>query len=338
MKNFLAVPLALACSFTAAYAQTPFQPASRFQSALDPATCAPVQVADLPVHVVGSQAFVPLMVNHQKLLLLLDTGGYVTSLTPDAVTRLAMPASNHAGMGMIGVGGAYVARVVQASDVTYLGHDVGSLPFPVLPDSNIGDDQKVDGIFGANFLSAYDVELDLGAHHVRFFKQAAGCDEAAPSWAGEATKLTAVSAGQNLLMIPVQVNGVTLNAVVDTGSEDTLISHEAAAAAGVDDAALKGDEEITEEGIGASSARMHRFGSISVGGATVRSPVLAVSVPPGEGRGPALVAALDTDSGEHVKVDVILGADFLFKHRVWLGYHHSAVYVENTPTQLASAE
>jgi predicted aspartyl protease len=290
--------------------------------------CSQKPAGEVDLHLTREQAFVGLKVNNATLNLLLDTGDFVTALTPEAVQRLALPESNQPRLTMTGIGGAYQAPIVEAADVQYLDHHLSRLPFAVLPDSEFRPDEGTDGLFGANFLSAYDVELDFPEHRMRFYEAALGCEGAAPGWISGATRLPATDAGHQLLLIPVRVNGHKMNALIDTGSEDTSITQSAAAELGVTEAAMRGDDEITEQGLGESSERMHRFQSITIGGTTFQNPVLAVDAAPTPLQYSATVAAMSALPENHHSIDVILGANFLFRTRLFLAYKHGAVYIQ----------
>ncbi len=292
------------------------------------ALCSPAPIGEMPLQVRGMQAFVPLTVNHTTLRLLLDTGDFVTALTPETAARLDLPESFRPKLRMTGIGGAYSAPVVEASDVQYLSAHVTDIPFAVLPPSGQPAAPGVDGLFGANFLSAYDVELDFAAGRMRFYDQPAGCRGFGPGWAGPVTRLPAANAGRDLLLIPIRVNGTQFNALIDTGSEDTSITRRAALALGLDEASLARDSAITEYGIGETTMRQHRFASLSIGSAHFADPMLSVESGPGLLQSPAMLAALSALPTAHQDVDVILGANFLFKRRIWLAYHHGAVFIE----------
>jgi predicted aspartyl protease len=303
------------------------QPAAAF--AMQTASqCDARPAGELDIHRRGEQAFVTIAVNGKNLNLLLDTGDFVTSLTPEAATRLALPASSEPGLQMTGIGGAYVAPVVEAADVQYLGEHVSNVPFPVLPGSEFRPEEHIDGLFGANFLSAYEVEMDFPAGKLRFYRHNAGCGSTGPAWVAQATRLTATNAGHDLLLIPVSINGVELNAMIDTGSEDTSITRDAAQALGLTDAAMRGDQQITEQGLGESTERLHRFDSISIGSATFARPVLAV-----DDQESPIEANVATQTAAampvpHRGVDVILGANFLFQKRIFVAYDRGEVMID----------
>jgi hypothetical protein len=252
----------------------------------------------------------------------------VTALTPEAVSRLGLPQANRPRLQMTGIGGGYQAPIVQAAKVEYVNHYMQNLPFAVLPDSEFRPEEHTDGLFGANFLSAYEVELDFPAGKMRFFDSPAGCDAGFPAWTEGATRLQAKDAGYQLLLIPVRVNGVELNALIDTGSEDTSITQSAAAALGITTAAMRNDQEITEQGLGESSERLHRFASITIGGTTFPNPVLAVDAAPSPLQSAAVAEAMSALPENHRTIDVILGANYLFKTRLFLAYKHAAVFIQ----------
>jgi len=292
------------------------------------AQCTRSPVGEVQMRMTREQAFVPLKVNNATVNLLLDTGDFVTALTPEAVNRLALPESDRPRLQMTGIGGGYQAPIVQAADVQYLDHHLQNLPFAVLPDGEFQPEEHTDGLFGANFLSAYEVELDFPAGKMRFYDSAAGCTSVAPTWTAGATRLQATDAGYHLLLIPVQVNGVTLNALIDTGSEDTSITQSAAAALGITQAAMSHDREITEQGLGDSNERLHRFASISIGGTTIPNPDLAVDSAPSPLQSAVVAEAMSALPENHRNIDVILGANYLFKTRLFLAYKHGAVYIQ----------
>jgi predicted aspartyl protease len=298
-----------------------------YNGAVD-AACTGQPAGEMALRLKGDQAFVTLSVNNSSLNLLLDTGDFVTSLNPSAVRRLDLPASTEASVQMTGIGGVYAAPVVEASDVTYLNQHVSDISFPVLPASEFRPDEHVDGLFGANFLSAYGVEMDFPGHKLRFFKAGSNCSNNAPAWTAHATRLQATDAGHQLLMIPVTINGVQLNALIDTGSEDTSITRDAAASIGITSASMRGDDQITEQGLGVSTERMHKFNSITIGNSTFAHPVLAVDDEASPIEQNVRVATDNAMPVGHSGVDVILGANFLFQKRIFIDYAQGAVFVE----------
>jgi len=289
--------------------------------------CTNTPAGTMPVRVSGDQAFVPLTVNRSKLNLLLDTADFVTSLTPGAARRLSLPPSTSAGVQMNGIAGTYQAPVVQAADVQYLGHHVNNLPFAVLPSGEFAPSEHTDGLFGANFLSAYNVEIDFAGKQMSFYGAASNCGWSGPSWTASATPVPATDVGNHVLLIPIHVNGIAMNALIDTGSEDTSITARAAASLGVSRGSTQHDEVVDEHGLGDTSSRMHHFNSITIGSTTFKSPVLAVDSGPSILPSARISAAMQALPASHRGLDVILGANFLFKKKIYLAYQQHEVFI-----------
>jgi len=289
--------------------------------------CTNAPAGSMPVRLQGDAAYVPLDVNGSKLNLLLDTADFVTSVTPQAAKRLSLPASSKPGVQMTGIDGTYHAPMVQAAKIQFLDHRVNNLPVPVLPASEFAPSEHTDGLFGANFLSAYNVEIDFAGKLMRFYGTSPNCDAAAPEWTASAKPVPATDVGNHVLLIPIHVNGVAMNALIDTGSEDTSITARAAASLGVSKASTGKDEQVTEHGIGDTSSRMHHFDSITIGSTTFKSPVLAIDGGPSILQSAKVSQAMAALPASHRGLDVILGANFLFKKKIYLAYQQHQVFI-----------
>jgi predicted aspartyl protease len=310
-----------------------------------------------PLHIRGDQAFISLPINRSSVNMLLDTGDFVTALTPEASRRLALPASSRPRIQMTGLTGAYEASVVDAENVQFVGRDLKNLSFPVLPEGEFAPSEHTDGLFGANYLSAYDVDMDFAGKQLSFYGTANTCGWSGPRWTATAVKYFATNIGYHLLLIPIRVNGVELNALIDTGSEETSITAAAAATLGVTKAQTRHDQDVNESGLGVTSSRLHVFDSIQIGSTTFQRPKLAVddgpsiqqeqnissASPQQPGVTHKLAAVLGPNPANkqemivtfqrhamfsgHGQLDVILGADFMFKKKFYLAYHQNAVYI-----------
>ena len=111
-----------------------------------------------------------------------------------------------------------------------------------------------------------------------------------------------------MMAVATVLNGHTLSALLDSGASYTMIGDAAAQASGYV-AGLAGQQTAHLAGIGddrptASTARFH---SLTAGGDTLVDPTLLV--------GP--VAAY---------TDMMLGADFLRHHRVWIPADADAIW------------
>ena len=249
--------------------------------------------------------FVTLLANGHPVTLILDTGAERTVLTPAAAERIgAERPSVEFPRHLSGIDGGLASREVElrsfaAGSLLIPWHRVLVAPITmarVFP-------TPLDGLLGADVLSDFDIDLDLPHHEMTFYDKQT-CPTAAPDWRGPYVSLeTGFSRGERLFF-PVRLDGHSLTALIDTGSQRTALSTEAAHALGLSETLLAHDRPVTTQGIAAGPlpARVHRFGKLQVGTAVIANP-------------DALV--IDLILGE---ADMLLGIDFLLPRRLWLSY------------------
>src|SRR5205814_3155776 len=104
------------------------------------------------------------------------------------------------------------------------------------------------------------------------------------------------------LFFSVQLDGHRLTAVIDTGSQVTVLATASARALGVSEEQLLRDRSVTTQGVVGEplSARVHRFARLDIGALIVRNPEVVVT---------------DLKLNE---ADIVLGVDFLSSRRLWL--------------------
>lgn len=164
----------------------------------------------------------------------------------------------------------------------------------------------VEGIVGLDILRDYDIDLDL-PHARMTLNTAAYCDGPPPGWDAPATAVSVEHRNLSArhMMMPVTLNGRALTALLDSGASITMIGTPSAQDAipipGITDSI---SFSITGFGENAGSVmqeeRIFQFHSIVIAGETILNPDI-------------LVGAVSPLAG-----DMILGADFLHQHRVWI--------------------
>jgi predicted aspartyl protease len=109
----------------------------------------------------------------------------------------------------------------------------------------------------------------------------------------------------------VQLDGHPVAAIIDTGATGSVVSFEAAKAAGVDTAALQADRAVPVAGMNKTGVqtRVHRFQLLDIGGLVIADPRLGVQdlVYPG--------------------ATMVLGEDLLRRHRVYISYSSRRVFI-----------
>jgi hypothetical protein len=154
--------------------------------------------------------------------LILDTGAEETVLTAGAGARLGLnshyeyPRNLHSLSGGIVTGEARIERLaLGGATTTGFIVLVGSLSLPS-PEA-----VQADGLLGGDFLSEFDVDLDLFDGRLELYRR--GCASARPPWLGAYTAITANRSIDDRLFFPVDLDGHELFAIIDTGAQASTI-------------------------------------------------------------------------------------------------------------------
>lgn len=247
-----------------------------------------------------------------------DTGATDSVLTSRFVQTAGLT-SAFTGSSVSGIGGTDTSRIVVAPTLTIgsaSGHDVifDEIPYLSVHRSN---GAPVDGLFGGDFLSNYDIDLDLGAERIGIY------------WTEHCDGADFQPFGQSSFSVPMDrplptrasvellIDGRPLTFLLDSGASTTFISAASARLLGVTPAMLAADPLTLTEGVGARkvATRLHRFRQLRLGPERVEAPVLAVY-----------------DGQVN-----ILGGDFLRRNRVWISYAVHRLFIQPRPSLLAVA-
>lgn len=317
MRGALAPALASALGlWLAAIAAAPAAGACRFD------TVAEIRLPPVPGPLVVSAAL-----DGSPVRLVLDSGAERSLLSDVTVARLGLRLDPWTASGLRGIGGETRHRDAQVGTLRIgtleLRRPLGpirSLPVvPALPGN------RIDGLLGADLMADLDIEVTGGGLRVALHR-AAGCDaataRAALGWATATLPSEAVRPG--LFVVPVTVAGRTLRALIDTGSEITVLDDRAAAAlglhvsapAGAGQGAGQGALRGTARGVGpaAVTLQLAEAGPLTV--ATDDGGALAL------GAGPVWVGRLPATG-----FDLLVGTDRLRALHLWLSHAARAVFL-----------
>jgi predicted aspartyl protease len=273
--------------------------------------CRPGRPVELAVTPMGNVPIVTLIINGLSANFLFDTGAERTILTAPAARRLGVVPHYEYARRMRSLGGA-----MAGGDARLRSLDLGGT---VLPDVRIlvgpvslpmVGGEPIDGLLGADFLADFEVDLDLARRRVLLYQKPA-CPIAAPAWSEPSTTIRANRSLHDRLFFPVSLDGHRLAALIDTGAQLTALDATSAAALGVTVTSLARDPVATLRGAAAEivKSRAHRFAQLDIDGEVLRDPVIVV-----------------TNLGLQ-DADLVLGADFLRSHRVWLSYGSHLIFV-----------
>jgi len=267
-----------------------------------------------------NQKGIPLVrgtVNGVPVLFIVDTGATFSLLAPGMVEMLHLR-DLHATMPLQGVGGTIMAEAVQADRVG-LGSGIAKDVLFLTGERGFGatlpGGPPIAGLFGGDFLSHYDLLLNLPHRMMALYSTSRACETPHPNWPMPYYKVPISYARNNstAVLVTPALNGHSIELQLDTGASVTLVTREQALAAGVTAAALAADPKGHVRGIGRerTETAMHRFDSFALGDLAYAQPRLEVA---------------DVLHG-------LLGENFLRHHRIWIphAYHWMLVQPVDAP-------
>ena len=282
------------------------------------AGCVIQQRATIPMQIVQGMLLVPVMVNDIEATFILDTGASRSVVTREATRHLNLARDPWVGTTMMGVGG--VERLPNANPRSLslggvplvrrtLSHDT-SLTVGTLPHSQ-AEGRVVDGLLGRDFLSVFDLMLDMPNRTVTLIA-VSGCAGNFLPWAAPYVAIPAENPMEDALVLSVTLDGVRLRALLDTGAGVSLIAAPGMVRLGLTLAQLENDPRQAVSGLGARTVAMHRhaFRTLLVGPLTTLRPTFWVA--------PIRLTPI---------VDMLLGADWLADKTVWISFATKQVFV-----------
>ncbi len=276
----------------------------------DQKSCSLKTAADLKLLPDAVSPTVEAELNGRKVALLIDTGGATSMVTPSAADSFDLRPAQfdpHADLG--GVGGRDEVPIVTLHDLM-LGHGhARNLDLPV-GSSLRGrvDGLPLIGLFGADYLSAYDVDIDVPKHHFGLYDLQQCGSEIDPiegSYFEVPFRLE-----KTAIRLEIKINGVPVQAVLDTGAPQTLIDLADAQRIGLTRGSLAVDKvyRANADAMDQTDMVAHRFDSLEVGAERFKNFRFTVA---------------DTYLG-----DTLLGDDFFAHNRVWISYPRQMLYIQ----------
>jgi predicted aspartyl protease len=282
----------------------------------DAPRCTYVEVADMPLKYVG-QGLVPAVdgvIDGAPAVMLVDTGAFDTQLTMNAVAKRDL-IMHMTGRYVEGVGGSsrlYAARIGEFA-IGPVKSQRKRLDLYVIGETTFTP--AFDALVGAPFLLQADMEFDLRAKHMKFFRpQDCGRDTPLNYWKEE-TVVVPFEFSRSTSPNPhftVLVNGKELDAMIDTGAANSFLTLRGARKLGID---------VKAEGV----TRLGDTGGIgSDRAAQWTAPVKSVQIG-GETIGGAELSIVDVQS--QLDAELLLGQDFLRAHRVLFAMSQRKLYI-----------
>ena len=274
-------------------------------------TCKIVPVLTVTLGYAEGLATAQARIDGVEVTLGIDTGAQ-TLVTPQTASRLHLLRDARHRTREIGATAVTIASNVLIRDFEFAGRHYGpkSVASISLAAPRQATDPPLAGLIGADILSKYDIDFDLASRSMTLYK-VAGCARIAPPWTDPYTSFPIRITGERHVVIPVELNGTRLAALLDTGATGMAISRKAALRSGVTEAMLKADPLQELIGVGGIAARQpsHRFRSMVLAGETIHDIPLQL-IPT-----------------QLPSADVLVGQVYLLFRRVWISYATRTLFV-----------
>jgi len=233
--------------------------------------------------------------------------------------------------------GAANQKHVRATDFTIGTATVHDVTFLVANDRDLGTSKPYDGLLTTGMFSAYDINLDFGGRKFSFITATSCADpNQVAYWPHEVVATIPITVEDGKITVPVTVQGRQIDAVIDTGSEHTVMRRAVAEQM----FGLKaGTPEMTQDGDArdGSGERIyqHTFAQIAFGGVianNVPARIQANSMVRKKDKEPTLGSRAQFTSTPSERLpDLALGMDVLRRLHLYVAFGQSKLYV--TPAQ-----
>ena len=160
----------------------------------------------------------PAEINDAAVTMIVDTGTQWTAITPETVKRLGLPPDPwngglHRGVATFSSSVNAVTRTFRIGGITLEGRSLSVVP--LVTGSKVSP--PVAGLLGADFLFAFDLDIDLPLRRLTLYP-ARGCLTRTPPWDIAVAALPLVKSATNRLTLAASVDGHPFRAILDTGA------------------------------------------------------------------------------------------------------------------------
>jgi hypothetical protein len=287
------------------------------------------------------EVFVPVSLDGQSRYMLLDTGGALDQLTPQAVVDLGLKSWRTPTLRFYDVQGDYADGATVVPDFSIgslVGHNVN---FVITPGSPFANDRNIAGILGPGILRYYDVSVDFGAGTLTLLSQD-HCEGRVIYWHAQTVAVIPMQVQQATghIVVPVALDGRSLSALIDTGADATVLNLSAAENDFGLDVRRAGLMPVRRLG-GRDNPMVyrHQFGWLNFSGVMVANPVIDI-IPDLAGRtGPRTATGtripdLDLQQG---LPDMLIGMDILHHLHLYIAYGEQKLYITSAVAPAAEA-
>jgi predicted aspartyl protease len=254
-----------------------------------PAECKLQREASLPFTLRHGHIVVGVQLNGVPRNFVVDTGGFLSSVTKDAAESQSLKTHLiNDNIAISGIGGEKAARYAIADTMRFGNLQANDVRLVIEPDA-AGE----DGLIAPDYLRNFDIEIDFSQKTMNLFKPHP-CTGRAVYWTDHYTTLPLNITSQGHIRVLATLDGKELEALVDTGSPATLIGARTASG-------------------GNTQAGLHRFGTLQLGNIAINNPPLLVTE--------------DEAAWRSDNASLLLGLQELSKFHLYIAYGRSEMYL-----------
>jgi predicted aspartyl protease len=283
----------------------------------------------------GHHEYVPVEIGGVQKMMILDTGAWATSLSETGakdlgLERKASPVQTYS------LNGTYMQEKVQASFA--LGVLIfEQFNFPIFPVDLPSD---VAGLLGADVLGTVDVSVDFGTNQMDLVLQD-HCEGRVKYWKEKPLAVVpfTLSKEGNQIILPIEVDGQRVKAILDTGASGSTLNRPFAE----NRMGLKmGSADTPEAGDlngekGATTWR-HTFHTLTFDGVTVSNPEFVI-IPERVRKHfqSKELGSLISRPSETLEPDALLGMNVLKHLHVYIAYKEKKLYITPSAAEAPAA-
>jgi predicted aspartyl protease len=165
---------------------------------------------------------VPVKIDNVDKKLLLDTGGLVSQISRATADKLDLP-ERYREQRLFDLAGNSSNAQATVPKLTLGAQNQSEVPMAVAANPDIGASLPYDGLLATDLFPGDDIDMDFGARRLTTFAPD-HCQGRVLYWPADHVAVVPITESDNLIIIPVMVDGHPLNAVLDTGSQYTVMN------------------------------------------------------------------------------------------------------------------
>jgi predicted aspartyl protease len=195
-------------------------------------------------------------------------------------------------------------------------------------------DGRIAGLLGANFLRHYEIELDLASNRLNLFEQD-HCPGQVVYWKADAVAVVPIRIVQTgHIILPVTLDGQSMDALLDTGSTRTNLTEEAARQYFHLSPKSPGMNAVGE------SLYKRMFDKLDLDGLAITHPTIFIRedrMSYGVKQSPQTGSRLSSAGESNGLTSLILGMSEMKRLRVFISYKEQKLYITPASTGAAAA-